>query len=54
MKLIITTEQHNHKTFFKGVLTTDNNQTYVSRSVSRQAVLASLKEQAQQEQTNEQ
>ena len=52
MKLIITTEKHNHKTFFKGVLTT-NQQTYVSRSVSRQAVISSLKEQAQQEQTNE-
>ena len=50
MKLIITTEQHNHKPVHKGVLTT-NQQTYVSRSVSRQAVLASLKEQAQQEQT---
>ena len=50
MKLIITTEQHNHKTFFKGVLTT-NNQTYISRSISRQAVIASLKEQTQQEQT---
>tara|TARA_R110000822_G_scaffold5655_5_gene24260 strand:- start:3653 stop:3808 length:156 start_codon:yes stop_codon:yes gene_type:complete len=50
VKLIITTEQHNHKPIYKGTLTT-NNQTYVSRSVSRQAVISSLKEQAQQEQT---
>ena len=50
MKLIITTEQHKNKPIYKGVLST-NNQTYVSRSVSRQAVLASLKEQTQQERT---
>ena len=47
MKLIITTEQHNHKPVYKGVLTTTNNQTYISRSISRQAVISSLKEQAQ-------
>jgi len=50
VKLVITTEQHNHRPIYKGVLTT-NNQTYISRSISRQAVIASLKEQAQQEQT---
>ena len=46
MKLIITTEQHKNKPIYKGTLTT-NNETYVSRSVSRQAVISSLKEQAQ-------
>jgi len=50
VKLTITTEQHKNKPIYKGTLTT-NNQTYVSRSVSRQAVISSLKEQAQQERT---